>query len=600
MKDSAPSPRRLQYLRDYRRRKRSIRLWQVCLLAGLFALWELTTRLGLSDGFLTSSPSRMAGTLQSLWHSGDLWRHIGTSCLETVVGFTAGTLLGTAIAVAMWWWEKLARVLDPYLVVLNALPKTALGPIFIVWMGAGMGAIIVMTLAISLIVTILTMYQGFMTTDPEKLRLMRSLGARRSQMLWLLVFPANCPTLFNTLKVNVGLSWVGVIMGEFLVSRAGLGYLIVYGSQVFNMDLVMTSVLILALAAVVMYQLVLRVEKILNRTWGGTVMKKVFACLLAVCMVLPALAGCSQPQETTAVRLSEVTHSVFYAPQYVAISQGFFADEGLTVELSNGGGADKVMTAVVSGQADIGLAGPEASIYVAQQGKEDPPVIFAQLTRRDGSFLVGRSDGPFRWEDLRGSTIIGGRAGGVPEMTLEYVLRQHGLTPGEDVTVDTSVQFNMMAGAFTGGGGDYVTLFEPTATEVEQAGKGYILCSIGQESGEIPYTAYFANRSYLTANAGTVQRFTNAIARAQRWVAEHTDREVAEAICGQFPDTDLAVLERVCARHREIDAWNLTPVMEQAALERLETVMTTAGQLKQEEWVDFDRLVDTSFAQKAS
>ena len=162
MKDSAPSPRRPQYLRDYRRRKRSIRLWQVCLLAGLFALWELTTRLGLSDGFLTSSPSRMAGTLQSLWHSGDLWRHIGTSCLETVVGFTAGTLLGTAIAVAMWWWEKLARVLNPYLVVLNALPKTALGPIFIVWMGAGMGAIIVMTLAISLIVTILTMYQGFL------------------------------------------------------------------------------------------------------------------------------------------------------------------------------------------------------------------------------------------------------------------------------------------------------------------------------------------------------------------------------------------------------------------------------------------------------
>ena len=600
MKDSAPSPRRLQYLRDYRRRKRSIRLWQVCLLAGLFALWELTTRLGLSDGFLTSSPSRMAGTLQSLWHSGDLWRHIGTSCLETVVGFTAGTLLGTAIAVAMWWWEKLARVLDPYLVVLNALPKTALGPIFIVWMGAGMGAIIVMTLAISLIVTILTMYQGFMTTDPEKLRLMRSLGARRSQMLWLLVFPANCPTLFNTLKVNVGLSWVGVIMGEFLVSRAGLGYLIVYGSQVFNMDLVMTSVLILALAAVVMYQRGGGGGEKFGIDLGGTVMKKVFACLLAVCMVLPAMAGCSQPQETTAVRLSEVTHSVFYAPQYVAISQGFFADEGLTVELSNGGGADKVMTAVVSGQADIGLAGPEASIYVAQQGKEDPPVIFAQLTRRDGSFLVGRSDGPFRWENLRGSTIIGGRAGGVPEMTLEYVLRQHGLTPGEDVTVDTSVQFNMMAGAFTGGGGDYVTLFEPTATEVEQAGKGYILCSIGQESGEIPYTAYFANRSYLTANAGTVQRFTNAIARAQRWVAEHTDREVAEAICGQFPDTDLAVLERVCARHREIDAWNLTPVMEQAALERLETVMTTAGQLKQEEWVDFDRLVDNSFAQKAS
>ena len=184
------------------------------------------------------------------------------------MGFLAGTLLGTAVAVGMWWSEKLARILDPYLVVLNALPKTALGPIFIVWMGAGVGAIVVMTLAISLIVTILSMYQGFLSTDEEKLRLMRTLGASRSQILWMLVFPANLPTLFSTLKVNVGLSWVGVIMGEFLVSRAGLGYLIVYGSQVFNMDLVMTSVLILALAAVVMYRLVLRAEKILNRYWG--------------------------------------------------------------------------------------------------------------------------------------------------------------------------------------------------------------------------------------------------------------------------------------------------------------------------------------------
>lgn len=328
-------------------------------------------------------------------------------------------------------------------------------------------------------------------------------------------------------------------------------------------------------------------------------MKKVFACLLAVCMVLPAMAGCSQPQETTAVRLSEVTHSVFYAPQYVAISQGFFADEGLTVELSNGGGADKVMTAVVSGQADIGLAGPEASIYVAQQGKEDPPVIFAQLTRRDGSFLVGRSDGPFRWEDLRGSTIIGGRAGGVPEMTLEYVLRQHGLTPGEDVTVDTSVQFNMMAGAFTGGQGDYVTLFEPTATEVERAGHGYILCSIGEESGEIPYTAYFASQSYMTAHPEVIQGFANAIARAQQWIVDHTDREVAEAIIDQFPDTDIDTLEAVTARHRQIDAWNAGPMMARSALERLETVMTEAGELEKDQWVDFDKLVDNSFAQKA-
>ena len=265
---SAPSPARLAWLDHQKRRIRLIRIWQISLLAGLFGLWELTTALGLSDGFLISSPSRIAASFWQLCRSGELLVHTGTSCLETAVGFLAGTLLGTAIAVAMWWSDTLARILDPYLVVLNALPKTALGPIFIVWMGAGMGSIITMTLAISLIVTILNMYTGFLSTDSEKLRLMRSLGATRSQILWMLVFPANYPTLFSTLKVNVGLSWVGVIMGEFLVSRAGLGYLIVYGSQVFNMDLVMTSVLILALAAVVMYRLVLLLEKILNRYWG--------------------------------------------------------------------------------------------------------------------------------------------------------------------------------------------------------------------------------------------------------------------------------------------------------------------------------------------
>ncbi len=268
MDDAALSPRRAAYLAAVRRRKRLVRIWQLALLLGLFGLWELSCRTGLSDGFLTSCPSRMAATFWSLCRSGQLLHHIGVSCLETVIGFTAGTLLGTAVAVLMWWSDTAARILDPYLVVLNALPKTALGPVFIVWMGAGAGAIIAMTLAISLIVTILNMYTGFRTTDTEKVRLMHTLGATRRQILWMLVFPANCPTLFSTLKVNVGLSWVGVIMGEFLVSRAGLGYLIVYGSQVFNMDLVMTSVLILAAAAVLMYLLVLRGEKILNDYWG--------------------------------------------------------------------------------------------------------------------------------------------------------------------------------------------------------------------------------------------------------------------------------------------------------------------------------------------
>lgn len=328
-------------------------------------------------------------------------------------------------------------------------------------------------------------------------------------------------------------------------------------------------------------------------------MKKICIVLCLCLAALLVLPGCAGEKQLTRVRLSEVTHSVFYAPQYVAMSQGFFRQEGLEVELTNGGGADKVMTAVVSGQADMGLAGPEAAIYVMNQGKEDHPVIFAQLTKRDGSFLVGREPGPFSWEDVRGRTIIGGRAGGVPEMTLEYVLRQRGIEPQRDAVVDTSVQFNMMAGAFTGGQGDYVTLFEPTATEVERAGHGYILCSIGEESGEIPYTAYFASQSYMTAHPEVIQGFANAIARAQQWIVDHTDREVAEAIIDQFPDTDLDTLEAVTARHRQIDAWNAGPMMARSALERLETVMTEAGELEKDQWVDFDALVDNSFAQKA-
>ena len=330
-------------------------------------------------------------------------------------------------------------------------------------------------------------------------------------------------------------------------------------------------------------------------------MKKLVFCLTLPLLLLPlVLCGCGSGGETTVVRLNEVTHSVFYAPQYVAMNLGFFADEGLTVELTNGGGADKVMTAVVSGQSDIGLAGPESCIYVYNQGKEDYPVIFAQLTKRDGAFLVGRTDEEFSWENLRGKTIIGGRKGGVPEMTLEYVMKQNGVIPHEDAVVDTSVQFNMMAGAFTGGQGDYVTLFEPTATEVDLAGKGYILCSIGEESGEIPYTAYFATQSYMAANPDVIQGFTNAIARAQRWIAQHSDREVAEVIARQFPDTSIDLLEKVTARHRQFDAWNATPVMEQQSLERLETVMEHAGELTRAQWVDFDALVDNTFAQNAA
>lgn len=327
-------------------------------------------------------------------------------------------------------------------------------------------------------------------------------------------------------------------------------------------------------------------------------MKRIVVLGLIAALLAGALAGCAEePEQKQLIRLSEVTHSVFYAPLYAAISLGFFEEAGLTVELSNGGGADKVMTAVLAGQADIGLAGPEACIYVCAEGRADCPQVFAQLTKRDGSFLVGRTDKPFDWADLKGSTIIGGRKGGVPEMTLEYVLRQNGIVPQEDAVVDTSVQFNMMAGAFTGGNGDYVALFEPTATQVELEGKGHVLASIGQESGEIPYTAFFAAQSWMAENPETAQAFTDAIARAQRWCAGKDAEEVAKAIAEQFPDTSLSVLTAVCKRHQEIDAWNDTPVMKEEAFERLETVMETAGELP--ERVPFEKVVDNRFAEQA-
>lgn len=323
-------------------------------------------------------------------------------------------------------------------------------------------------------------------------------------------------------------------------------------------------------------------------------MKKVVALLIILMLLCLAATGCAAGEKVN-VKVSEVTHSVFYAPQYVAMALGFFEEEGIEIELINGGGADKVMTSVLTGEADVGLAGPEACIYVLLEGRKDAPKVFAQLTQCDGSFLVGRAAENFQWENLRGKTIIGGRKGGMPEMTLEYVMKQHGVIPHVDAVVDTSVQFNMMAGAFIGGDADYVALFEPTATEAELAGQCVVLCSIGEESGEIPYTAYFAAQSYMTENADVIQRFTNAIAKGQAWVYEHTDREIAEAIVGFFPDTKVEVLEKVAARYKGIRAWKEDPVMKEEALLRLEEVMESAGEL--EARVEFKELVDNTFAE---
>lgn len=330
---------------------------------------------------------------------------------------------------------------------------------------------------------------------------------------------------------------------------------------------------------------------------------RAISVMLAIGVTAALFAGCQakptkSQKELTKITVSEVTHSVFYAPQYVAISQGFFKEEGLDVELINGQGADKVMTAVVSGQVDIGFSGPEAAIYVLKEGKTDYPMVFAQLTKRDGSFLIGRNpDDKFTFEKLKGSHLIGGRKGGVPLMTLQYVLRKQGVDPTKDLNVDSSVQFALMAGAFTGGQGDYVTLFEPTASAVVREGKGYILASIGELSGEIPYTCYYATKSYIEKNPDVIQHFTNAIYKGQLWVKNHSAAEVAKAISQFFPDTDLALLETVCQRHADIDAFMSDPLLVPDALDRLQTVMEQAGELNGR--VDYDKLVNTTFAKKA-
>ncbi len=254
-----------QYLKRQKRAHRRVRAAQVGVLVGFFGLWELGAALGWFDPFILSSPSRVWATVVRLCASHDLWLHVGTTLLETVLGFVFGTLLGTLLAVLLWWLPALNRVLDPYLVVLNALPKIALGPVLIVWIGAGMASIVVMGILVSLVVTTVTVLNGFLTTTDDKQLLMKTLGASKLQIFTKIVLPAGLKDLIAALKISVGMSWVGVIVGEYLVSKAGLGYLIVYGGQVFKLDLVMASVVILCVLAALMYEAVALLEKRLTR-----------------------------------------------------------------------------------------------------------------------------------------------------------------------------------------------------------------------------------------------------------------------------------------------------------------------------------------------
>lgn len=333
--------------------------------------------------------------------------------------------------------------------------------------------------------------------------------------------------------------------------------------------------------------------------------KKLITSFVVLIIIVLTLVGFflkddkNENEELQTVQLNEVTRSIFYAPQYVAISNGFFEEEGLKLEITTGEGADKVMTAILANQCDIGLCGPEASIYVYNEGKEDYSQVFAQLTQKDGSFLVSKDDTDnFSWQDLKGKTVIPGRKGGVPYMTLEYVLKQNGLNPETDLVLDDSIKYDLMAGAFAGGEAEYVTLFEPTASMTEEAGKGYVVASVGESAGEVPYTAYCAKKSYIENNEDIIQGFTNAIYKGEQWVKNHSAREVAEAIQDFFPDTTIESLETSVEKYKEIDAWKENPILKEEAFDKLQLIMTEAGELEQK--APYDKIVNNKYAEEAT
>lgn len=305
-------------------------------------------------------------------------------------------------------------------------------------------------------------------------------------------------------------------------------------------------------------------------------------------------------EELTTVRLNEVVRSVFYAPMYAAISQGFFEEEGIKIDLSTGQGADKTMQQVLSKNADIGFCGPEQVIYINNQGREDYPILFAKLTQRDGSFLVGRvEESDFNWESLKGKELIGGRPGGMPQMSFEYVLKQNGLNPKTDVNLVTNLDFTATAGAFKAGTGEYVALFEPTASMLEKEGSGKIIASIGEAAGEIPYTSFFASKSYMDENPEIIESFTRAIYKGQQWISETDDETVADAIIEYFPGTDKDIITNVMLNYRKINAFASNPKIEEEEMNRLMDIIENYDKTLIPERPSFEKIVNNNFADKA-
>lgn len=327
-------------------------------------------------------------------------------------------------------------------------------------------------------------------------------------------------------------------------------------------------------------------------------MKKILSLIIALVIIglIVILYVFKDKSTLTKVKVAEVTHSIFYTPQYVALELGYFEEEGLDVEIMLVPGADKVTASVLSGDVNIGFCGSEATIYVYNQGEKDYLVNFAGLTKRDGSFLVSREKlENFKISDVKGKTIIGGRLGGMPEMTLEWALSSNGINPKSDVDIDTSIAFASMGGAFIGGTGDFVTLFEPTALQIEKQGFGYVVASIGELGGVVPYTAYNARKSYIKDNPETIEGFVKAIQKGIDFVYNSSDEEVAEVIIEQFPDTSMNDLIQIIKRYRENDSWYKTTYINENDFNHIQTIMENAGQLNTR--APFTTLVDNTYSE---
>ena len=325
------------------------------------------------------------------------------------------------------------------------------------------------------------------------------------------------------------------------------------------------------------------------------------ALFLVTALLIAALSGCQSSNTDgglTPVTLNEVAHSIFYAPQYAAIELGYFKEEGLDLTLVNGAGADKVMTALVSGDADIGFMGSEASIYTYAGGAEDYAVNFAQLTQRAGNFLVARQpDENFTWDKLKGTKVLGGRAGGMPQMVFEYILKKNGIDPKLDLSIDQSISFGLTAAAFTSDDSDYTVEFEPFATGLEREGSGYVVASLGTDSGYVPYTAYSAKQSYIKSHPEVIQKFTNAIQKGMDYVSSHSAEEIAKVIQPQFKETPLENITTIVERYKAQDTWKEDTIFEKDSFELLQNILEEAGELPKR--VPYEDLVTIEFSEKA-